>query len=374
MYPGGYSTTTKYIYDACWKNWIDERYIDSKVLTGYFNLNLVDYNLFKFNKFVSIGHNLYNVNNIYDFDVNGLKSTKASLLRITDKDNYVNANIKFDFIETDITNFTIVDNASKEIKVKSSGSWYVHFKNDWIKLLNSNNQVVTSSTETELTLHTQTVAYGGLANRYGIIILKNNTGKSATITVTQYPASPYINCTACITMDKGNNESTAIKSNRTWTATSSNSWIRCSKRTIGKFKAIRTMLEVRCATNTTGNSRLGTITVNVAGLSKTIKVVQPADGVYVNNNNLFLNSFNLDKTELNLVAAGTGQMVKISATYSWDVISKPDWVTVSPFYGAGNRNLVISATAAPESRSGVVIFGTMGRNRKYITLNINQTV
>ena len=26
MYPEGYSTTTKYIFDACWKNWIEERY------------------------------------------------------------------------------------------------------------------------------------------------------------------------------------------------------------------------------------------------------------------------------------------------------------------------------------------------------------
>ena len=60
------------------------------------------------------------VNNIYDFDVNGLKSTKASLLRITDKDNYVNANVKFDFIETDVTNFLeIYNNASQEIKVKA---------------------------------------------------------------------------------------------------------------------------------------------------------------------------------------------------------------------------------------------------------------
>ena len=50
----------KYIFDACWKNWIEERYdVDSKVLTGYFDLSLVDYNLFQFNKFVSIGHNLY---------------------------------------------------------------------------------------------------------------------------------------------------------------------------------------------------------------------------------------------------------------------------------------------------------------------------
>ena len=134
------------------------------------------------------------------------------------------------------------------------------------------------------------------------------------------------------------------------------------------------MLNVRCATNTTGNSRVGTITVNVTGLSKTIKVVQPADGVYVNNNNLFLNTFNLDKTELNLVATGTGQTVKLVSTYMWNIVSKPDWLMVSPINGSGNRTLTIYASVATASRSGVLILGTLGKNKKYITLNINQTV
>ena len=347
--------------------------LDSKVLTGYFDLSLVDYNLFQFNKFVSIGHNLYSVNNIYDFDVNGLKSTKASLLRITDKDNYVNANVKFDFIETDVTNLEIYNNASQEIKVKAIGSWYVDFKSDWIKLLDSNNQVFTSSSETEVTLHTQTVVYNGLAKRIGTIVLKTTTGKSATITVTQYPESAYINCVSCITMDKGNSESTSVKSNRTWSATTSDSWIRCGKRTIGLKKAIRTMLEIRCTTNTTGNSRVGTITVNVSGLSKTIKVVQPADGVYVNNNNLFLDSFSLDKTEISFGSAGGSDTAQVITTYVYTVAYQPDWVTseFSP-YVYNQLNITVSSTS--ESRSGVIILKTRTSNSKMITLNINQII
>ena len=95
-----------------------------------------------------------------------------------------------------LLNFSIYNNASQEIKVKASGSWYVDFKSDWIKLLDSNNQVFTSSTETEVTLHTQTVYMDWQKN--GTIVLKNNTGKSATINVTQYPESAYINCVSCI--------------------------------------------------------------------------------------------------------------------------------------------------------------------------------
>ena len=96
VYPYGYVSSTKYIYDVCWKNWIEERYnVDSKVLTAYFDLNLVDYNLFKFKKFIRIGNTLFSVNKIYDFDVNALKSTKVELLRVTDINNYLNANVDF---------------------------------------------------------------------------------------------------------------------------------------------------------------------------------------------------------------------------------------------------------------------------------------
>jgi hypothetical protein len=92
VYPYGYMPSIKYIYDACWKNWINERYsVGSKVLTAYFNLNLVDYSLFNFKKFIRIGNTLYSVNKIYDFDVNALKSTKVELLRVTDINNYLNA-------------------------------------------------------------------------------------------------------------------------------------------------------------------------------------------------------------------------------------------------------------------------------------------
>lgn len=97
-YPYGYSSNIKYVYDVCWKNWIEERYdVGSKVLTAYFNLNLVDYNLFNFKKFIRIGNTLYSVNKIYDFDVNAIKSTKVELLRVTDINNYLNA-IDADFL------------------------------------------------------------------------------------------------------------------------------------------------------------------------------------------------------------------------------------------------------------------------------------
>lgn len=92
VYPLGYSSNIKYVYDVCWKNWINERYgVGSKVLTAYFNLNLVDYNLFNFKKFIRIDNTLFSVNKIYDFDVNALKPTKVELLRVTDINNYLNA-------------------------------------------------------------------------------------------------------------------------------------------------------------------------------------------------------------------------------------------------------------------------------------------
>jgi len=252
----------------------------------------------------------------------------------------------------------------------SRGQFFTGFKKSEIdgkiKLLNENNQVVTTSTETEITLHTQTIVYNGLVNRYGIIVLKTNTGKSVTINVTQYPASPYINCTSCVTMDKGNSERTSIRSNRSW-STTSDSWITCKK-------INTTTLGISCSTNTTGNSRVGTITVNVTGLSKTIKVVQPADGVYVNNNNLFLDSFYLSKTDVSFEIGGGGEFIQMASSFMWELISKPSWLIVNPVSNSGNTQILIQCSLTTENRSGVVIFGTIGKNRKYITININQTV
>ena len=167
-------------------------------------------------------------------------------------------------------------------------------------------------------------------------------------------------------MDKGNSERTSIRSNRTWTATTSDSWI-----TAKKIDA--TVLEVICATSTTGNSRVGTITINVAGLSKTIKVVQPADGVYVNNDNLFLDSFSLNKTEISFGAAGGTDTAQVITTYVYKIEYQPDWVTVELSPSVYNQlNITVSNTA--ESRSGVIILKTRTSNSKIITLNINQTV
>lgn len=77
------------IYDNFWKNYIEERYnIQNKIVTCYIKLSPLDYNRFKFNRFVKIQNQLYFVNKIYDYDMTSLEPTKVDLITIQDIKGY----------------------------------------------------------------------------------------------------------------------------------------------------------------------------------------------------------------------------------------------------------------------------------------------
>lgn len=82
-----------YIYNYQWDKYINERYnIQNKKITTYFNLSPIDYLNFKFNKFVTIQNQLFMVNKIFDYQLNGTSSlTKCELIQISDTEAYTNS-------------------------------------------------------------------------------------------------------------------------------------------------------------------------------------------------------------------------------------------------------------------------------------------
>lgn len=102
------------IYDLFWNQFINERYnVQNKKVTAYFNLDVVDYNLFKFNKFVSIENQLFMVNKIIDFNPTNNKSTKCELIQIYNPNSYTNSLVEFPYImvNTDMYDYSEADNA-----------------------------------------------------------------------------------------------------------------------------------------------------------------------------------------------------------------------------------------------------------------------
>lgn len=79
------------IYDRFWKNYIDERYnVQNKKVTAYMYISPIDYNNFKFNKFIILDNQLFMINKIFDYNLNSNDSTKVELIQINAPSMYTN--------------------------------------------------------------------------------------------------------------------------------------------------------------------------------------------------------------------------------------------------------------------------------------------
>lgn len=84
------------IYNQFWDNYIKERYnIDNKIVTCYLKILPNEYESFEFNKFITIGNQLYMINKIYDYDVTSNDTTKVDLITIQDIKGYTTNNYNY---------------------------------------------------------------------------------------------------------------------------------------------------------------------------------------------------------------------------------------------------------------------------------------
>lgn len=104
-----------YIYDICWSDYINERYnANNKKLTCYIKLTPVDFEKFNFKTFIVIDNQLFVMNRVVDFDVNG-SLTKCELIQVSDIGGYINQRIEFPAVRYSV----------EEIHMESvmQGSW-----------------------------------------------------------------------------------------------------------------------------------------------------------------------------------------------------------------------------------------------------------
>lgn len=98
------------VYDICWSNFINERYnAQNKKVTAFFNLSVLDYANFKFNKFVTVGDQLFMVNKINNFQPTSNKSTQCELIQIYDIDGYTTPTTVFNPIEYNLIDLSMQD-------------------------------------------------------------------------------------------------------------------------------------------------------------------------------------------------------------------------------------------------------------------------
>lgn len=93
------SAQGNYIYDLCWRDYINERYnSNNKKVTAYFYLTVKDFNLFNFNRLVLYNNQLFTVNKIIDFDPVANASTKVELIQVNDINAYIQSSNLFPII------------------------------------------------------------------------------------------------------------------------------------------------------------------------------------------------------------------------------------------------------------------------------------
>ena len=85
--------------------------------------------------------------------------------------------------------------------------------------------------------------------------------------------------------------------------------------------------------NTSGNSRTGTITVSGGGISRTVVVVQAGTS-----------ALGLSKNQINPTASAGSSNVDITSNVDWSITDDASWITVFPTEGNGNGGFAISYT------------------------------
>ena len=138
-----------YIYDYCWKDYINERYsVQNKKLTCYLDFTGADWMDFKFNHLMKIDNQIFMVNKIFDFNPNNKATTKVELIQVTDISAYNKAGYLTDIV-ADTTSIKIKDDpygtayvivygypviTGDDVTIEYSGSVGSVYTEDWESL------------------------------------------------------------------------------------------------------------------------------------------------------------------------------------------------------------------------------------------------
>lgn len=180
-YKGNYNYA-QYIYDLFWRRFIDERYsVQNKKLTCYVYLTPAEYKGINFREFVKIGNNLYHINKVYDYDFDTNSPVKVELCQVWDVSAYTHGQHAWPSLVVDPDFIEIDNNRWWNVGVYSNDEWYVDRKPSWVRY---------EIDEDDLKLKGMS---DPLNPRSGEVVLKNQSGLTASIWVLQRPSRVFLN-------------------------------------------------------------------------------------------------------------------------------------------------------------------------------------
>ena len=184
---------------------------------------------------------------------------------------------------------------------------------------------------------------------YTYLYVYNSTlGVSHAIKLQQLPASVTATTDELVFPNTASQLTLEVQSEADWTATASETWMEVSP---AQGTAGTSTLTIEASANTSTEERTGQVVLSVGELNTYI--------INIRQRGLFLE---VTPTELVFVAAGEQKTLEVLSNTSWDVLSKPDWLTLSAESGEGNATLTLTAADNPNmtSRTGSLVLGVDG--------------
>lgn len=178
-----------YIYDNIWNKYINERYnVQNKKVTAYFNITPWEYLNFSFDKFVTVGNQLFIINKIFDYDLNSNATTKCELVQVTDISAYAKDIVNFDNIipidpDAPETDYSLTTDSSSDISIDANGQT-VNIVVNSIKYVDGVAEYYAPTYTSNATINTRV---DGTTVTYSMVIPENGatTLKTYQLTVSQ---------------------------------------------------------------------------------------------------------------------------------------------------------------------------------------------
>ena len=232
---------------------------------------------------------------------------------------------------------------SKNIDIDANVEWDAECAESWLTLTKSKAQLTINVMENVGTSRTATI----LLKRAG------TTATVSTITVTQSEANVTGSTETLSFNVNGESKEVPITAGASWTAyTSDESWLSV---TPAEGKAGVATLIISTTANASSTTRNGFVYVKIGENTKlSIPVQQEKMSISVEGTSQTIDGEGTKICQLSIVS-----------TSQWAIISKPEWLTITPNRGeAGTTNITASAGKNPTShyRQGNIVLGIPNTN------------
>lgn len=185
---------------------------------------------------------------------------------------------------------------------------------------------------------------------------------SYTLYITQMPASVTASIGTLSFSPAAGTAKLNISSEIRWSAETSTSWIDLQP---SSGEAGTSEMNVSVTQNASAASRSGVIYIKTGQTTRySITVKQEGESLAISTALLSFNRGNSSDLTMG-----------ITANVDWEVLSKPEWISLSQSEGNGNAEITVTASDNPSSnsRSGSLSFSIKGRNEAAATTNIIQS-